>query len=361
MDQTKKSTSEKAVKWLADRGIVNHIDMIEAIRIKQAEILYAEQDGVMIYETDSQTCMIAAENFEPCRQILSQNTYHQFAVHQKELAEEIQAQYHFATSVLTNQAAWMQKNAPEFDDSGIIALKNEHAKEVCSFYGTMEDPGDYVRELISRGQLWGIFEGDRMAGFAGEHLEGSMGLLEILPEYRRKRYGFRLEAFLIRHFLEHGKLPFCQVIEGNTESMSLQKKLGMAIIMITHDLGVVADMADEIIVMYAGKIVEKGSNEEIFYNPRHPYTWALMNSVPRLDLDNKEQLVTIEGTIPDMIHPPKGCAFCSRCPYAMNICAEYSPETIELKGGHQVACWLTDPRADVSGVPFHTGGEQDEQ
>lgn len=122
----------------------------------------------------------------------------------------------------------------------------------------------------------------------------------------------------------------------------LQKKLGMAIIMITHDLGVVADMADEIIVMYAGKIVEKGSNEEIFYNPRHPYTWALMNSVPRLDLDNKEQLVTIEGTIPDMIHPPKGCAFCSRCPYAMNICAEYSPETIELKGGHQVACWLTD-------------------
>ena len=141
----------------------------------------------------------------------------------------------------------------------------------------------------------------------------------------------------------------------------LQKKLGMAIIMITHDLGVVADMADEIIVMYAGKIVEKGSNEEIFYNPRHPYTWALMNSVPRLDLDNKEQLVTIEGTIPDMIHPPKGCAFCSRCPYAMNICAEYSPETIELKGGHQVTCWLTDPRADVSGVPFHTGGEQDEQ
>lgn len=111
----------------------------------------------------------------------------------------------------------------------------------------------------------------------------------------------------------------------------LQKKLGMAIIMITHDLGVVADMADEIIVMYAGKIVEKGSNEEIFYNPRHPYTWALMNSVPRLDLDNKEQLVTIEGTIPDMIHPPKGCAFCSRCPYAMNICAEYSPETIDSK------------------------------
>ena len=121
----------------------------------------------------------------------------------------------------------------------------------------------------------------------------------------------------------------------------LQQKLGMAIIMITHDLGVVADMADDIIVMYAGKIVEKGSSDDIFYHPHHPYTWALMNSVPRLDLDNKKELVTIEGSIPDMIHPPKGCAFCSRCPYAMNICAEYEPETVDAQDGsdkHQVAC-----------------------
>lgn len=136
----------------------------------------------------------------------------------------------------------------------------------------------------------------------------------------------------------------------------LQKKLGMAIIMITHDLGVVADICDDIVVMYAGKIVEKGSNEDIFYHPRHPYTWALMNSVPRLDLDSKEELVTIEGTIPDMIHPPKGCAFCNRCPYAMNICAEQTPEVLDLGNGHEVSCWLTDPRADVSGVPFQTGG-----
>ena len=140
----------------------------------------------------------------------------------------------------------------------------------------------------------------------------------------------------------------------------LQHKLGMAIIMITHDLGVVADMADKIIVMYAGKIVEVGSNEDIFYDPRHPYTWALMNSVPRLDLDSKEELVTIEGTIPDMIHPPKGCAFCSRCPYAMNICAEYVPEETDLGDGHKVACWLNDPRADVSDIPFRTGGAHHE-
>ncbi len=140
----------------------------------------------------------------------------------------------------------------------------------------------------------------------------------------------------------------------------LQQKLGMAIIMITHDLGVVADICDDIVVMYAGKIVEKGSSEDIFYNPRHPYTWALMNSVPRLDLDNKEALVTIEGTIPDMIHPPKGCAFCSRCPYAMNVCAEYVPPVTNIKDGHEVACWLCDPRADISDIPFLNGGAVNE-
>ena len=139
----------------------------------------------------------------------------------------------------------------------------------------------------------------------------------------------------------------------------LQKELGMSVIYITHDLGVVADMADEIVVMYAGKIVEKGSSDDIFYHPHHPYTWALMNSVPRLDLDNKKELVTIEGSIPDMIHPPKGCAFCSRCPYAMNVCAEHEPQIQQIggeHGNHEVSCWLMDPRADRSGVPFEIGG-----
>lgn len=221
--------ASQAVIWLSERGVTAHIDMIEAIRRKRAEILYAEKDGVMIYETDSRTCMIAAENLEPCRKILRENTYHQFAIHQKELAEELQEQYHFVSYTATYQAAWMKPTLPVFDDRGIERLRPEHIKEVCSIYGTMEDPGDYVQELIQREQMWGIFENGKLAGFAGEHLEGSMGLLEILPEYRRRGYGFRLEAFLIRHFLEQGRIPFCQVIEGNVESMNLQKKLGMEI------------------------------------------------------------------------------------------------------------------------------------
>ena len=136
----------------------------------------------------------------------------------------------------------------------------------------------------------------------------------------------------------------------------LQKRLGMAIVMITHDLGVVADLADDIIVMYAGKIVERGSGDDIFYDPRHPYTWALMNSTPRLDWDSKKPLATIEGTIPDAIHPPAGCPFCSRCPYAMAVCAAHEPPNVTVAGRHQTACWLTDPRADTAGVPFKTGG-----
>ena len=131
----------------------------------------------------------------------------------------------------------------------------------------------------------------------------------------------------------------------------LQKKMGMSIILITHDLGVVADIANEIIVMYAGKIVEKGSCRDIFYHPKHPYTWALLKSVPRVDYEGKQALMTIEGSIPDMTNPPKGCAFCSRCPYAMNICNEYEPPKTMLSNEHEVSCWLLDERADLSGVP----------
>ncbi|MCM0647720.1 ABC transporter ATP-binding protein [Clostridium swellfunianum] len=125
----------------------------------------------------------------------------------------------------------------------------------------------------------------------------------------------------------------------------LQKKLGTAIIMITHDLGVVAGMAQKIAVMYAGKIIEKGFVDELFENPKHPYTLALLNAVPKLELKNKEKLVSIQGTPPDLLAPPKGCGFASRCKYCMKICRIKYPEVSTISDTHEVACWLQHPLA----------------
>lgn len=136
----------------------------------------------------------------------------------------------------------------------------------------------------------------------------------------------------------------------------LQKKLGTAIILITHDLGVVADIAQNIAVMYAGLIVEKGTLDDIFYNPQHPYTWSLLKSVPRLDLGNKEELVSIQGTPPDLIAPPKGCGFSTRCKYCMPICKEQPPTTTELSDTHIASCWLHHPYAPKVDIPVGIGG-----
>ena len=108
----------------------------------------------------------------------------------------------------------------------------------------------------------------------------------------------------------------------------IQKKMGVSIILITHDLGVVAKIADRIAVMYAGKIIETGDKREIFYTPQHPYTKGLLNSVPRLDLKD-EELQPIEGTPPDLFSPPKGCPFTARCPFAMEVCGEVYPQSTD--------------------------------
>ena len=120
----------------------------------------------------------------------------------------------------------------------------------------------------------------------------------------------------------------------------LKKQIDTSIILITHDLGVVAGMAERVLVMYAGKIVEAGYLEDIFKNPKHPYTWGLLKSVPRLDLGSKEELIPIYGTPPDLFSPPKGCDFAARCKHAMKVCYLLQPEMQECGQEHQTACWL---------------------
>ena len=120
---------------------------------------------------------------------------------------------------------------------------------------------------------------------------------------------------------------------------SLQKELGMAIIMITHDLGVVAQMCDEVIVMYAGSICEQGTADEIFYNPKHEYTKGLMRSIPTVDNDG-QKLQPISGTPIDLLNMPAGCAFAPRCENAMKICLHQRCERMQINDDHQAACWM---------------------
>jgi len=129
----------------------------------------------------------------------------------------------------------------------------------------------------------------------------------------------------------------------------LKQERNISVIFITHDLGVVANMADRVAVMYAGKIVEYGTEDDIFYDPRHPYTWALLSSIP--DIDSKEKLEAIPGTPPNMIYPPKGDAFALRSKYAMAIDFKKEPPMFKISDTHYAATWLLDPRAPKVEMP----------
>jgi oligopeptide/dipeptide ABC transporter ATP-binding protein len=122
----------------------------------------------------------------------------------------------------------------------------------------------------------------------------------------------------------------------------LKDEYDSAVILITHDLGVVADVADEILVMYAGRVVERGPKRKIFYDPQHPYTWGLLGSIPRLDRPKPDRLFSISGTPPSLINPPRGCRFRPRCPHAFDHCLE-EPDLVARAGdpAHLDRCWLS--------------------
>ena len=127
--------------------------------------------------------------------------------------------------------------------------------------------------------------------------------------------------------------------------MELKTKMNTAIILVTHDLGVVANFADRIQVMYAGEVVERGTTKEIFNESRHPYTWALLRSVPRLGSESKKELYALGGTPPDLLLPLNHCPFADRCEYCMPICKERKPQETVLSETHKVSCWLMHEKA----------------
>ncbi|MCD6107096.1 MAG: ABC transporter ATP-binding protein [Caldisericaceae bacterium] len=125
----------------------------------------------------------------------------------------------------------------------------------------------------------------------------------------------------------------------------LKTKLNSSIVLITHNLAVVAGLCSRVLVMYAGLIMEEGTDMQIYNDPMHPYTWGLMKAVPKINEEEKKRLMTIPGLPPDLLSPPEGCPFALRCDYAMHICFRKKPPFFEPQKGHKVACWLMDPRA----------------
>lgn len=138
----------------------------------------------------------------------------------------------------------------------------------------------------------------------------------------------------------------------------MNQKTGVSVIIITHDLGVIAKLCDRVLVMYGGQIVERGTTDDIFYRTRHPYTSGLMHSIARLDMDRSTRLTPIEGSPPDLFSPPPGCPFAARCEYAMEICSECQPPVTEISEQHKTCCWLEHPAAPKVDLTYQ-GGKHD--
>ena len=201
-----------------------------------------------------------------------------------------------------------------------------------------------------------------------EAMEKALEMLKLVginePEKRLKQYPYELSGGMRQRVMIAMALacePDILIADEPTTALdvtiqaqilelmqSLQQKLGMAIIMVTHDLGVIAEMCDEIVVMYGGRFCERGTADEIFYTPRHEYTRGLLRSIPNIT-NMKERLVPISGTPINMLNMPKGCAFCARCDKAMKICLEQVPEERIINESHRASCWI-NTRANIGTV-----------
>ena len=193
-----------------------------------------------------------------------------------------------------------------------------------------------------------------------EAWQEGIGMLELVgipnPETRMKQYphefsgGMRQRVMIAIALTLHPELVIADepttaldvTVQADVIDMmkEIQKESGMTVILITHDLGIVANFANDIVVMYAGEVVETGTSDDIFYRGAHPYTKALLRAVPRLDINEEEELETIEGAPPNMANPPKGCAFAARCSKCMAKCKEMAPPVTEVAEGHKAKCWL---------------------
>ncbi|MCX8130740.1 MAG: ABC transporter ATP-binding protein [Clostridia bacterium] len=260
-----------------------------------------------------------------------------------------------------------------FDGKDITNLNAETMQKIRGNEIGMifQDPMTSLNPLFTIGNqlVEAILKHNRIS--KGEAREKAINMLKLVgipsPEKRMNQYphefsgGMRQRAMIAMALSCEPKLLIAdepttaldvtiqaQILELMKE---LKKRLNTSILLITHDLGLVADICDRVIVMYGGNIVEQGRTDEIFYSPKHPYTMGLLKSIPRLNM-GKERLNPIEGQPPDMIHPLTGCPFSERCPKAMQICDIKKPHLKKISESHEAACWL---------LYVGDGGENNEQ
>ena len=265
-----------------------------------------------------------------------------------------------------------------FDDIEVLKLSS---KEMEEFRGKevgmiMQDPLTALNPTMTIGKqiAEGLIKQQKMK--KEEAIQRTIELLEMVgipnPEQRIKQYphefsgGMRQRVGIAIALACNPKMLIADEpttaldVTIQAQILELMKKLqqeyGMSIILITHDLGIVADMADKVAIMYAGRIIEKGTYQDIFYNPMHPYTWGLLGSVPRLDTANKTELASIKGTPPDLRAVITGCPFKARCMYEMEICRECAPEEFKDGEEHSAFCWLYHDYAPATTNPI-TGKE----
>lgn len=275
---------------------------------------------------------------------------------------------------LLDENGKVKEGTVKFEESDLVALGEEAMSKIRGNEISMifQDPMTSLNPLMTIGNQ--IMEPLRIHKNMNKE-EAHKKAVELLrlvgipsPESRMKQYphefsgGMRQRVMIAMALTCNPKLLIADepttALDVTIQAQILEimkdikQKLNTSIILITHDLGVVADICDRVNVMYGGLIIEQGTVQDIFYNSRHPYTWGLMESVPNPNTLVRERLRPIDGQPPDLFKPPKGCPFYARCKYSMEVCKDHRPGYYDIAQGHKSACWLNDKRAPKVETPI---------